>query len=193
MRHRQEFLLYLALTPILFAALGRIHARIRLSEGLLWCFSFLTLLHMAGGLIELPRSMPVEERHLLYDWWLIPEVLKYDHIVHTFGNALATWLCWQLLQRTVASKTGWAFRDLKPTPELLFFCILAGMGIGSANEILEFIATKLVRNHGVGGYANTLMDLVSNTIGSLIVAAILWNHGRRTCDSSAGLTCRPHA
>lgn len=188
---KQEFLLYALGMPVLLLVLARIHRRVRFSEGLLWGLNALLLLHLAGGLVVLPDGWPVESRHLLYDWWLIPGMVKYDHLVHTFGNALATWLCWQLLQRTVASKTGWGFRNLRPTPELLFFCVLAGMGIGSVNEIGEFVATKFVPDHGVGGYANTLVDLVANSVGSVLVAVILWNHGRQVCDPDTGLVCSP--
>lgn len=188
-QRRYEFLVYLAFTPVLLLLLGRLHARIRFSPSLLWCLSILAFVHMAGGLVRIPADWPVEGRHRLYDWWLIPRVLKYDHLVHTFGNAVATWLCWQVLQRTVASKTGWGFHALRPTWELLFFCVLSGMGIGSVNEIAEFVTTKFVRDHGVGGYANTLMDLVANSVGSLVVAWLIWLHGKRTCEPGTSVVC----
>ena len=189
---KQEFLVYLAFTPVLLGALAGLHSRIRFSTGLLWSLSVLAVFHMAGGLVEIPSDWPVEDRHRLYDWWLIPpDILKYDHLVHVFGNAVATWLCWQVLQRTVASKTGWGFHGLRPTWELLFFCVLSGMGIGSVNEILEFLTTRFVRDHGVGGYANTLMDLVANSVGSLVVAFVIWFHGRRTCAPGTSAVCRP--
>ncbi|MBI2105090.1 MAG: hypothetical protein HYT90_05915 [Candidatus Omnitrophica bacterium] len=190
LRGAQEFLVYAAFMPLVMLGVGRLHAHVRFSEGLLWCLSVLALAHLAGGLVPVPPQWPTELRDRLYDLWLVPFLLKYDHLVHAFGNATATWLCWQFLQRTVASKSGWGFRDLRPTPALLFFCVLAGMGIGSVNEILEFLTTHVVSDHGVGGYRNTLMDLVANTIGSLIVAAMLWRHGRKVCDPDARVVCR---
>lgn len=187
---RYEFLVYLAFTPVLISIIMAVHLRIRLSLGLLWSLSVLALLHMTGGLTAIPADWPVEGRHRLYDWWLVPGLLKYDQIIHAFGSAVATWFCWQLLQRTVASKSGWGFRDLRPVPGLLLFCILSGMGIASVNEIAEFIATRFIREHGVGGYTNTLMDMVYNTIGSVIVATLIWWHGRRACDPDAKVVCR---
>lgn len=193
MRGTYEFLAYLAFTPVIIFIIARLHLRIRLSLGLLWCISLLALLHMLGGLMPIPADWPHEGKLRLYDWWIItPDRLKYDQLVHGFGTSLATWFCWQALQRTVASKSGWGFHDLRPTPELLAFCILAGMGIGSINEISEFVTTIYISDNGVGGYQNTLMDLVYNTIGSVVVALIIWWHGRQTC-APGGVACEVKA
>lgn len=173
-----EFLFYLLIFVPALAMLGLLHRRIRFSYGMFAALSLLLLLHLAGGLTELSRRSPTEGRKLLYNLWLLEPYLKYDNLVHAFGSGLATWFCWQLLQRTVASRTGWAFRDLRPTPELLLFCVLSGMGIGSVNEILEFYTTRLVPDNNVGGYVNNSLDLVSNFVGSALAVAAIWLHPR---------------
>jgi hypothetical protein len=44
------------------------------------------LVHMAGGLIAVPETWPVNGEHrVLYSLWLIPDLLKYDHVVHAYG------------------------------------------------------------------------------------------------------------
>ena len=41
------------------------------------------------------------------------------------------------------------------------------------NELLEFIATVLVPETGVGGYVNTSLDLVSDLIGAILAMVII--------------------
>ena len=41
------------------------------------------------------------------------------------------------------------------------------MGVGALNEIIEFIAVLSVPDNNVGGYYNTVLDIVFNTIGAL--------------------------
>lgn len=50
--------------------------------------------------------------------------------------------------------------------------IFIGMGIGAFNEIVEFVAVLLVPETGVGGYENTLWDLVFNSFE--VLAAVLY-------------------
>jgi hypothetical protein len=49
---------------------------------------------MAGGLIAVPESWPINGEHrVLYSLWLIPDVLKYDHVVHAYGFGVTTLAC----------------------------------------------------------------------------------------------------
>jgi putative membrane protein len=50
---------------------------------------------------------------------------------------------------------------------------MAGLGIGAVNEIVEYIATLLIPETGVGGYDNTLLDLISDLIGALFALLII--------------------
>ncbi len=177
-RGNGEYLLFLATLIPAIALLGLMHRRIRFSAALLGCLSFLLFLHITGGLLELPRGFQTDGQRVLYNWWLLKPHLKYDHFVHAVGSGTATWFCWQLMQRAVASRTGWAFRDLRPTGELLFFCILSGIGLGALNEVLEFYATRIVPDTNVGGYVNNAVDLVANAVGSLGAAAAIWVYYR---------------
>ena len=60
--------------------------RVRFSPLALWGRSVRGLVHMAGGLIAVSDSWPINGEHrVLYSLWLIPELLKYDHVVHAFG------------------------------------------------------------------------------------------------------------
>jgi hypothetical protein len=48
------------------------------------------------------------------------------------------------------------------------------MGFGAANEVVEFLATRVLPETNVGGYENTGWDLVANTVGSLAAAVLIY-------------------
>lgn len=171
----KEFMFYLAATPFLIAGVALIHIRVKLPISLLWALSGLGLVHCLGGLITLPANLPTEGKHLLYNFWIIPGKFKYDQAVHTYGNAVATWLCWNLLRYSIALVVKKDIADIPARPVFLIICFLAGVGVGALNEMLEFGATQTVPgDHNVGGYVNTGWDLVANTLGGLITIFFIW-------------------
>lgn len=152
-----EFLLYVAVLVFFF---GLILATIRKTEfpiGILWGLSVWGLLHMAGGGITVGDTV-------LYGAPLIPIagsgelfILKYDQAVHAFGFAMATLVMWHLTRPYLQTGTYIGY----------VLVALAGMGLGVVNELVEFAAVLIVPETGVGGYANTALDLVFNTIGAI--------------------------
>jgi hypothetical protein len=132
---------------------------------------------MAGGLVPVPRSFPIDGSiHVLYSLWLIPDLLKYDQIVHAYGFGITTWLCWHAIRTSLKSPDG---AEPKPTLGLMTLAAAGGMGFGALNEVIEFIAVLTIPNTNVGGYENTGWDLVSNLVGSLIAASIIHRAGRK--------------
>ena len=175
-----EFVMYFGVMCVLVVAVGAVHLRIGFHLLTLWGLSIWGLLHMAGGLVPIPRAWPVEAgSYVLYSLWLIPGWLKYDQVVHAYGFALVTWVCWQGLER--------AFSDhgikLRPTLGLLTLCVAGGMGFGAANEVVEFVAVLTLPGTNVGGYENTGWDLVANLTGCLISAAAIALAGRKSVGS----------
>ena len=167
---KMEFVLYVAVMGILLIPILVLHHRVKLHPAALWGLSLWGLAHMCGGLVEVPESWPTAgDSRVLYNWWIIPERLKFDQAVHAFGFGLTTWICWQALY--------WSFLTqkvtIKPTFGLLTLCVAAGMGFGAFNEVVEFIATLTVPETNVGGYINTGWDLVSNLAGSVIAAVLI--------------------
>lgn len=170
-RKNGEFIFYIVIMLALIAVMSLVHRRVRLTTGLLWAFSIWGMAHMAGGLTPLPTGWPYNgEQAVLYSWWLIPQRLKYDQIVHAYGFGITTWLCWHILRNTLRQPDGGAVR---PTLGMLTLCAAAGMGFGALNEVLEFIAVLTIPNTNVGGYENTAWDMVSNLVGSTIVAMLI--------------------
>lgn len=165
----KEFLFYIAVVVIIGGAIFAIHKRANFSAGLLWALSIWGLLHMLGGLVPIPDGWPVGGKQVLYSLWLIPGYIKYDNPIHAYGFFVATWACWEALSHTV--------KNIRSTFGILTLCALAGMGLGAMNEIVEFMATIMIPGTNVGGYENTGWDLVSNLIGSVLMAGIIaWNN-----------------
>ena len=170
----REFLFYILVMLLLICAVWLVHRAVRLSTATLWALSIWGLAHMAGGLIVVPASWPISgDIRVLYSLWLIPERLKYDQVVHAYGFAVATWVCWQGLRAAIRQRGG----DAVPTFGLMVLAAAAGMGLGALNEVVEFAATLLVPETNVGGYLNTGWDLVANAAGATTAALVIWLRG----------------
>jgi hypothetical protein len=170
--HSGEFLLYIVVMAALLVVVAVVHLRVGLTTATLWALSAWGLAHVAGGLMPVPASWPIKGgAHVLYNLWLVPGLLKYDQVVHAYGFGVVTWACWQGLRGAFARRGVPA----RPTAGLLTLCVAAGMGFGAANEVVEFLATRVLPETNVGGYENTGWDLVSNTVGCL-AAALLISH-----------------
>ena len=169
----REFVFYIVVMCLLLGAVAAVHRRAGFSRTVLWGLSLWGLAHMAGGLLPVPESWPINGEHrVLYSWWLVPNTLKYDHVVHAYGFGVTTLACWEGLKRMLG-RAG----ETHPQPTLgrLTLCAAAAMGFGALNEVVEFAATLLVPETNVGGYINTGWDLVSNLIGAVLAAlAIRW-------------------
>lgn len=169
-RGNSEFFFYIIVMFLLIGGVMWVNKRAGLTLVALWGLSIWGFLHMAGGLVPIPESWPINgETRVLYGLWLIPDRLKYDHIVHAYGFGVTTWVCWQALQGAMASRGG-----VRPTFGLLVLCAAAGRGFGAANEIVEFAATLLVPETNVGGYINTGWDLVANLFGAATAVVLIW-------------------
>lgn len=170
-RGNREFIFYIVVMLVLIVVMSLVHRRVKLTSGLLWAFSAWGLAHMAGGLCALPAGWPYNGDHaVLYSWWIIPERLKYDQIVHAYGFGVTTWLCWHILRNALRQPDGGMVR---PTFGMLTLCAAAGMGFGALNEVIEFIAVLTIPNTNVGGYENTGWDLVANLVGTILAALII--------------------
>ncbi len=163
-----EFVFYIIVMLVLALLVASLHRRVNLSKGALWCLSIWGLLHMMGGLVPVPDDWLVSgDKHVLYSWWIIPNYFKYDQFVHSYGFGIATWVSWQTLHALLPKSL--------PTAGVLTLCLLAGMGLGALNEIIEFVATLLIPNTNVGGYTNTGWDLIANMIGAIVAALVIYH------------------
>jgi hypothetical protein len=158
-----EFIFYTLVMLVYIGGVVVLHLRIRFSVGVLAALSVWGFVHMAGGVVP----SPADPERVLYAWRPIAALPRYDQFVHAYGFGVATLACWQGLRRSLR-------RDLTPSIGLCFLCALMGMGLGAINEIVEFIATHLDSEHGVGGYENTAWDLVANAAGAGLAAILIY-------------------
>jgi len=151
----KEFVFYLVVLVIMAGLILLVHRRVKFPLVLLTCLSIWGLLHMMGGMIVLPGKSEV-----LYNFWIVPDLVRYDQLIHAYGFGIATWACWVCLIDIQS--------DVRPTPGSLSLVLLAGLGLGAVNETVEFFAVLILPETNVGDYANTGWDLVFNLIGALI-------------------------
>lgn len=166
-----EFLYYIAVMLVLIYVVYLVHRSVVLPSAVLWGLSLWGLAHMAGGLVTVPESWPIDAgSRVLYSLWLIPDYLKYDQVVHAYGFGVATWVCWHGLRAAIDKRGG----QVSVSAGLMVICATAGMGLGALNELIEFLATLLIPETNVGGYFNTGWDLVANFVGSVSAAVIIY-------------------
>lgn len=171
----REFVFYIIVMVVLIAVVAFVHLRVRFTMWLLWALSIWGLAHMAGGLVPVPESWPIDGSiRVLYSLWLIPDRLKYDQIIHAYGFGVTTVACWQALRAARANGTGPLATSVRPSFGTLVLCAAAGMGFGALNEVIEFAATLAVPETNVGGYVNTGWDLVANMTGAMLAACGIW-------------------
>lgn len=184
-----EFILYIVIMLILGSVVWFADRRVEFSPLVLWGLSGWGLIHMAGGLIAVPDSWPINGVHrVLYSLWLIPELLKYDHVVHAYGFGVTTLGCWEGLCAILTAKKN-QVEPSKPVPTLgmLTLCGAASMGFGGLNEVIEFFLTLTLPETNIGGYINTGWDLVSNLVGVTVACLLIaWSH--QAADKSKSLT-----
>ncbi|WP_419195395.1 hypothetical protein [Engelhardtia mirabilis] len=178
MRDNSEFLMYVAVLVVIGAGVLALHRRVGLHPGAVWGLVAWGAMHLGGGLLRLADlGLADGGDEVLYGLWLVPGLLRYDQLVHALGFGLCTWLCWQGLRARLA--------DPRPSFGLLLLCALGGMGLGAANEIVEFMAVLALPETGVGGYENTAWDLVFNFIGASVAGVAIGWRSKTARPSSA--------
>lgn len=169
-----EFILYIVIMLVLGSVVWVADRRVVFSSLVLWGLSLWGLVHMAGGLVAVPESWPINGEHrVLYSLWLIPDLLKYDHVVHAFGFGVTTLICWEGLCAIIRSQRNDATFTPAPTFGMLTLSGAASMGFGALNEVIEFFLTLTLPETNIGGYVNTGWDLVANLVGASIACGLI--------------------
>jgi hypothetical protein len=135
---------YVCVVSALTGALVRLR-RSPLPSPLVLALALAAVGHLAGGLVRVGDDV-------LYNASAGGQLLRYDHLVHSTATALGTITLWHLFER-------------KEGPPLVVW-LLAGLGLGGANETIEFVTTMVHHGSHVGGYVNTGWDLVANLAGA---------------------------
>lgn len=162
-----EFLYYTAVMSVLIFIIVLYYKKIHLTKTILLGLTILGVMHVCGGNIHISGIR-------LYDFWLIPNIFKYDNLVHAFGIFIATFVAYNFLQPHLDTK-------IKHNPLILgLILVLIAMGIGAIVELVELGAVLLFGvSKMVGDYMNNAFDLLFNLIGSIIACFFIMEHHRR--------------
>lgn len=159
-RANYEFLMYIGIIILIFALILATNRKVDYPNFTLWGLSIWGLLHMLGGGIIINGSV-------LYAKILIPligepyHILRYDQAIHILGFGVATLVMFVLLKPFLKF-------PIKNWTSISILTIMAGFGVGALNEMIEFTATVIMPQTGVGGFINTSLDLVADFIGATI-------------------------
>jgi len=131
-----------------------------LSNNIIIGLALVGILHILGGGFSIGGTR-IYDLHLFYG-------LQFDNLVHGVGTFVITFVGYNLLEPHVHKHV---FQNKKA---LVLILLLIALGIGSLNELAEFVAVLLFdAGTRVGDYYNTGWDIVSNTVGSLIAIAFV--------------------
>ena len=119
------------------------------------------ILHMMGGSVQTVDGV-------LYAYKIYPffdgggdfYVLKMDQVIHAYLYGVVGLMFYHLLRNVVGIKTHRVF--------IASVAILAAAGFSIINEIVEFWAAMNIPGNGVGGYENTVLDLIFNLSGAAV-------------------------
>ncbi|MBN1831868.1 MAG: DUF2238 domain-containing protein [Deltaproteobacteria bacterium] len=156
-----EFIMYIFVILFFLVLVLLTNNKVHYSNTSLWGLTLWGALHMAGGGVFIKGDV-------LYKLILIhftESIFRYDQFVHIIGFGVATLIMFELLKPKLKPIKYWA--------AISIVVVMAGLGVGAVNEIVEYIATLLVPETGVGGYDNTLLDLISDLIGALFALLII--------------------
>ena len=156
-----EFIAYVLTIAVVVAALYGTLKTTRFPTYIITGITIWGLLHMLGGSVQTVDGV-------LYAYRIVPIfdgggeffILKYDQVVHAFLYGVVGLMFYHLLREVVQVRTHRAF--------IAATAIFAAAGFSIINEIIEFLAAVNLPETGVGGYHNTVLDMIFNLAGATL-------------------------
>lgn len=156
-----EFLAYAGTIALVTAILFSTLRWSKFSTGIILGVTIWGLLHMLGGSVLTPDGV-------LYAYRIFPffdgggdfYILKFDQVVHAFLYGVVGLMFYHLLRVVVGIKTHVVL--------IAAIAIFAAAGFSIINEAVEFLAAVNLPETGVGGYENTVLDMIFNLSGAAL-------------------------
>lgn len=175
-----EFMIYVGVIVGIFGVLFATLPITKLPPWILWLLSVWGLLHILGGAVPTPDGV-------LFAYRIYPfldrggdfYVLKYDQVVHAYLYGVAAVAFWYMLRDSL--------RAAGSKRLIMLIALMAAMGVSAMNEIMEFLIAVNFDRNGVGGYENTLLDLIFNFAGAAIAMLVVALCSRKTYDMMSGI------
>lgn len=165
MKGNYEFLIYIAVIVAFMVLILQTNHKVNYPNFLLWGLTIWSTLHMSGGGLYINGSK-------LYELMILNlvgapyHIFKFDQFVHMVGFFVGTLAMYYLIKpKLKPNKNKWV--------AISIVVVMAGVGLGALNEIIEFGTTIMFQETGVGGYINTSLDLVSNLIGAILAMVFI--------------------
>ena len=158
-----EFLYYTVLmTTLIYIVVFVINRRFYLAFFILANLSLLGFLHLAGGNFEIAGQR-------LYDFYFVPDIIRYDNIVHTYGTFIVTLTLYSLFADFINERIRQRYFIFS------MMLVLMSIGVGTINELVEFLAVVFLNaSEQVGSYFNNALDLLFNTVGSILGCIVIY-------------------
>ena len=160
-----EFLFYISVIIFLFLFFIITINKTKFNNLLLWLLSFAGFLHMSGGGIWIKGENLYQLKILHIIGSGDSFVLRFDQISHIYGIFVITIIAYHFLTIYLSKERNSFF--------IYIVTFFIGIGWGSLVEIQEFVTVILFNRTGIGGYYNTLLDLIFNTIGAITAIIFL--------------------
>lgn len=123
------------------------------------------VLHMLGGSLMTADGVLYAYRvYPFFDGGGDFYILKMDQVIHAFLYGVVGLMFWHLLRVVIAVRSHLFI--------VAAVAIFAAAGFSILNEIIEFWAAMNIPGNGVGGYENTVLDLIFNMAGAFIAVVI---------------------
>ena len=143
-----EFGLYAVVILVVGFAVWRVFRRYEYPYWMLVLLQIGIIANFVGGFVRI-------DGHAVY--WHHLAGIRIDKIVHFYNSAVIAVILTYVVRE--------ANMRLKPMEG--FLIIAARAGLGTIVEMVEYVAVRLLPSTGVGDYANTLEDLISNMLGAV--------------------------
>ncbi len=158
-RQNYEFVIYVGVIVFFMCVIGATLPKVDYTLSALIGLSIWSAMHLAGGGIYIGGVR-------LYDVMLMKlsaryPIFRYDQLVHVWGFGVATVVMYCLLRRPIS-------RPGANPVAVGVVLLMAGLGVGALNEVVEFAVSVCVPESGVGGYINTSLDLCANLLGAFL-------------------------
>jgi len=157
-RKNYEFLIYIGVIIFFLGLILYTNKKVNYPNPVLWGLTAWSVLHMSGGGLFVQGKKLYE--FMIFEIVGAPyHIFKFDQFVHIVGFFAATLVMYHILKPKLIKDHNWF--------AISIVVVMAGFGLGALNELVEFVATVIIPDTGVGGYINTSLDLVSDLIGAI--------------------------
>jgi len=160
-----EFLWYILVLVFFFCLIFFTLGRTKFDYFILWGLSIWGLLHMSGGGLIINGDVLYNLQIFHFFEMGDTYILKFDQFVHMYGFFITALVAFHVLKGQIKTKPNWIL--------IYIISALISMGLGAVNEMIEFIATISITEVNVGGYYNTLLDIIFNTIGAFLAIFVM--------------------